>query len=81
MTFSPKPVTLGSMAAPSVAFTVRYFAVVVAELVASGLGPDDVERAVEMLIADAHRDHPAVLDEAVLDVRANLNAALAVLRG
>lgn len=69
------------MAAPSVAYTVRYFAVVVAELVAAGVRANDIEATVEMLIADAHRDHPAVLDEAVLDVRANLHAALAVLRG
>lgn len=68
------------MAGPTVAYTVRYFSSVVAELVAFGLPADEIEGAVEMLLVDAHRDHPAVLDEAASDVRANLDAALAVLR-
>lgn len=67
--------------APTVAFTVRYFTVVTSELVAAGVPADDIERAIAMLLVDAHRDHPAVLDEAADAIRANTAAALAVLRG
>lgn len=65
---------------PTVSFTVRYFAAVVTELIASGISPDDIDSTVEMLLVDAHRDHPTVLDEAVGTIRANTAAATRLMR-
>ena len=73
--------TMVAMAERSVVeWTTTYLIHVVAELTAAGLCADDIERAVEMTLVDLHSAHPASAAEAVDIIRANLEAALAILR-
>lgn len=63
-----------------VGWTTRYLTHVVAELTVAGLCADDIERAVEMTLVDLHTANPQCALEAVDAIRANLGAALDILR-